>query len=252
MQDFDAMAELWEFVIAKEYESRLLKLQAVVVDNAVLSKQKRKEIAEIYFEQLGFETLAILNSAMLSLFSTGKTKGLVADLGEGCTSVVPVYEGYTLQHAALAADFGGKDVTESMLNAVFPGKEATGSTMRNLARSAKERMCVVPASFAQSVYLLCNTQFKAEEEKDPLTETQASLKLPDGKELRVPLVARSHAAELIFTKGMGLTKMVVESIKRCPKYIKTVRLAAWIGIGFIPKHCAGGRNEPDARGEGTT
>ena len=35
---------------------------------------------------------------MLSLFSCGKTRGLVVEMGEGATYFVPVFEGFALPH----------------------------------------------------------------------------------------------------------------------------------------------------------
>jgi actin-related protein len=40
-----------------------------------------------------------MNSATLSLFSTGLSTGLVVESGHSLTSVVPVFEGYLVNHA---------------------------------------------------------------------------------------------------------------------------------------------------------
>jgi actin-related protein len=46
--------------------------------------------------------------AVLALYSTGKTTGLVLDAGDGKTSSVPIYEGYALPLAIEKNNFGGK------------------------------------------------------------------------------------------------------------------------------------------------
>ena len=48
-----------------------------------------------------------MNTAVLSLFSTGKTTGVVAECGEGVSYTVPIFEGYALPHAMNKNDIAG-------------------------------------------------------------------------------------------------------------------------------------------------
>ena len=64
-------------------------------------------MARIMFEVFRVESLAIINTAVLSLFSTGKTSGLVVELGEGVSYTVPIFEGYALPHAMHKLDLAG-------------------------------------------------------------------------------------------------------------------------------------------------
>lgn len=51
------------------------------------------------FEEFKVNSLAIYNSSVLSLFSTGSTKGILVESGQGISHTVPVFEGYALPHA---------------------------------------------------------------------------------------------------------------------------------------------------------
>ena len=78
-----------------------------MTDSPFNPKESRTKMAEIMFEKLKVKSLAIMNTAALSMYSTGKVTGLVAESGEGITYSVPIYEGYALPHAMLKLDVGG-------------------------------------------------------------------------------------------------------------------------------------------------
>lgn len=69
-------------------------------------------MAEILYDHFKVKSLAIMNTAALSMYSTGKVTGLICESGEGFSYTVPVFEGYALPHAFLKLEIAGQDVTE--------------------------------------------------------------------------------------------------------------------------------------------
>lgn len=74
-------------------------INVLMTDSPYNTKKNKQEIAELMFETFKVKSFSLMNTAVLSLFSTGKTTGLVAECGEGISYTVPVFEGYALPHA---------------------------------------------------------------------------------------------------------------------------------------------------------
>ena len=101
-------------------------------ENGHINKQESSEMIMTYFEEWGVRSFMGATPAALALYSVGSTTGVGVDIGEGGTSIVPVYEGYTMPHAVCQTKLGCEAVTNKLLELVQTERPAQ---MDNLLRS---------------------------------------------------------------------------------------------------------------------
>lgn len=115
-------------------------------------------------------------------------RGVSIEVGHGRTSIVPVYGGYPLSHAAHSIVNGGTDSTEFMLPVLKELVESIGLILEDigmeknsLIAEIKQKLAFVPLDYEIEV---------DDEEENPDLE-QTSYVLPDGEHIiTVPLHVR--------------------------------------------------------------
>jgi actin-related protein len=196
--DFDIMEKVWHHCFYESLKVDPSQNSVLLTESCEYTDADRRKCGEIFFEYFNVPSLYIGNQGTLGLFSTGNTKGVVLDSGEGGTHVIPIFEGYVSPYSVFKTQVSGRMITDFL----FQLMTQNGLTFSkhydfDIVESIKEQKCYVSTDFTNE---LREFQLKANT-KDLIYE------LPDGETISLNK-EQIEAPEILFnTKLVGLEEM---------------------------------------------
>ncbi|XP_066492869.1 actin-like [Tiliqua scincoides] len=141
---WDDMEKIWRHIYRHELRMKTRERPVMLTEAPLNPASNRERMTEIMFEHFRVPALFVGLQAMMALYASARTTGLVLDSGDGVTLTVPIYKGHCLLHGISRMNFAGRDITKYLATLLLEsGHTFLSSAEKEIVKNIKENLCYV-------------------------------------------------------------------------------------------------------------
>ena len=170
-------------------------------------KANREKLTQIMFDTFYSPAMYLGNSAVMALYATGRSTGIVVDLGYGVTHATPIQDGHALADATIRLDLAGRDLTDYLMKILTErGYSFTTTAEREVARDIKEQLGYVALDFNKEMQTIAtNSKSYTLPEGQMISFDRESFRCPE----------TLFQPSLIGMESDGVAESIYNSIMKC-------------------------------------
>ena len=207
VKDFET---LFHYIFKEKLQIEEINYNIFLIDSIFTSVKEQETLAQLLFEKFQIFNLHFEPQSIMTLYSTGKTSGLIVNSGEIFTEIVPIYEGYIISGSINKFGIGGYILTKN-----FMEKYRNDFEMNNvcnkyyMGQKIKEKFSEILPSH--------------KDYEDMMNKNEINKKeyiLPDGNIIEIgneiyEIPETIFSPEILDIKSKNLPQIVVDSINKC-------------------------------------